>query len=278
MANEFEHPIPARPGSGQATCARLAESPLPVGTIALPFGPRSDLVNRDPANSRSATLRVRAGEAMAPLAPVAGVAACLARLEPLHARLCPRQVLGVRLGLYAAELLDLRLPRSDKRLLVVAEADGCFADGISVATGCWVGRRTLRIVDYGKVAATFVDVQGDRAVRVWPRSSSRGLARTYAPGAASTWQAQLLGYQAMPAAELLRAEAVELRVPTARLLGRPGRRVTCQACGEEIMNERELQLRGTTVCVACAGEPYYRAVAQVSPASDTGGRLNPPAT
>ena len=73
----------------------------------------------------------------------------------LHRHLCPRQVLGVRMGLLAAEVMGLDLPQTDKRLLTIIETDGCAADGISVATGCWVGRRTLRVEDYGKVAATF---------------------------------------------------------------------------------------------------------------------------
>ena len=91
--------------------------------------------------------------------------ACAAR----HTRLCPRQVLGLRMGLFGAKTLGLDVPRPDKRLLVIAETDGCMADGLITATGCSVGRRTLRIVDYGKVAATFVDVETGRAVRITPR-------------------------------------------------------------------------------------------------------------
>ena len=65
----------------------------------------------------------------------------------LHHHLCPRQVLGVRMGMLAGELLDLDLPQGDKRLLTIVETDGCGADGIAVATGCWVGRRTMRVED-----------------------------------------------------------------------------------------------------------------------------------
>jgi len=92
----------------------------------------------------------------------------------LHRHLCPRQVLGVRMGMLAGELLGLALPQTDKRLYVVAETDGCAVDGISAATNCWVGRRTLRVEDFGKVAATFVDTQTDRAVRIpLPRAGPR---------------------------------------------------------------------------------------------------------
>lgn len=68
-----------------------------------------------------------------------------------HHKICPRQVLGVRIGLLAGRLLEMPSPQPEKRLLAIAETDGCFVDGISAATGCYVGRRTLRIEDYGKL-------------------------------------------------------------------------------------------------------------------------------
>ena len=53
-----------------------------------------------------------------------------------HKHLCPRQILGARMALLAGEVLGLELPRVDKRLLIIAETDGCTADGIIAATGC----------------------------------------------------------------------------------------------------------------------------------------------
>src|SRR5690349_4858594 len=97
---------------------------------------------------------------------------CLGQFAGLHPRLCPRQVLGVRMGLLAGAALGLEMPRRDKRLLVLVETDGCFADGLSVANGCWLGRRTLRLMDYGRVAATVVDSATGRAVRISPRPSA----------------------------------------------------------------------------------------------------------
>ena len=148
----------------------------------------------------------------------------------LHHHLCPRQVLGVRIGMLAGEILGLDLPQSDKRLLTIVETDGCGADGISVATGCWVGRRTLRIEDYGKVAATFVDTGTGRAVRIVPRAEARQLACEYAPKALNNWEAQLLGYQRMPAKTLLSFQSVHLKVPAEWLISQPGRRVSCESC------------------------------------------------
>lgn len=189
----------------------------------------------------------------------------LAAVAALHDHLCPRQVLGVRLGMYAGTLLDLALPQRDKRLLTIVETDGCAADGIAVATGCWVGRRTLRVEDLGKVAATFVDTHRRRAVRIAPSPRARDLASQFAPEATNRWEAQLIGYQRMPDESLLGWQPVELITPVETLISRPGLRVICQRCGEEIMNEREVIRDGQVLCRGCAGSSYYRVIS--SPAA-----------
>jgi hypothetical protein len=94
-----------------------------------------------------------------------------------HAHLCPKQVLGARMGLLAGALIGIELPQHDKRLLVIMETDGCTADGIAVATGCSVGHRTLRVEDYGKVAATFVDTHTERTLRIVPQLEARSRAQ-----------------------------------------------------------------------------------------------------
>lgn len=176
-----------------------------------------------------------------------------------HNHLCPRQVLGVRIGMYAADLLGLDLPQHDKRVFAFVEADGCFADGVSVSTGCWLGRRTMRLVDYGKVAATFVDTHTMRAVRIAPLPSARERACAYAPDAQDRWHTHLIAYQIMPTAELLRPEEVSLTVDVAEIISKPGLRVVCESCAEEIMNEREVLIEGKTLCRKCAGiDSYYQ--------------------
>lgn len=175
-----------------------------------------------------------------------------------HKKLCPRQVLGVRMGMLAGELLDLDLPQSDKRLLVIVETDGCATDGISAATGCWVGHRTMRVEDLGKVAATFVDTATERAIRIVPRLEARTLAREYAPEAKKRWQAQLVGYQRMPYDLLLAWQDVTLTTPVEALVGCAGVHVICEMCQEEIINGREVVHEGSILCRTCAGQAYYR--------------------
>ncbi|RIK34068.1 MAG: formylmethanofuran dehydrogenase [Chloroflexi bacterium] len=185
----------------------------------------------------------------------------LAESAALHHHLCPRQVLGVRMGLWAGELLDLSVPQADKRLLTIVETDGCFADGVAVATNCWVGRRTLRVEDYGKIAATFVDTRSGAAVRIAPHPLARQTAHNYAPEADGGWEAMLHGYQRMPVEELLVAQHVQLVASVEEIVSHAGRRVNCDRCGEEIINQREVLRNGLLLCRACAGEAYYQAVA-----------------
>ena len=183
----------------------------------------------------------------------------LERSAAWHSHLCPRQVLGVRMGLLAGRVLGLQVPNANRHLLTVAETDGCAADGLAVATGCTVGNRRLRVLDYGKVAATFVDMQGDdNAIRITPRNGVRTAALRLNPEAGSSWQAQLTAYQVMPDQDLLIVQPVELSISFEKLLSKPGYRVNCETCGEEIINEREVTHEGTVLCRACAGQSYYQ--------------------
>ncbi|MFA7248973.1 MAG: FmdE family protein [Dehalococcoidia bacterium] len=176
-----------------------------------------------------------------------------------HGRLCPRQVLGVRIGLAGVEALGFDPDPVERRLLAFVETDGCFVDGIEAATGCAVGHRTLRVHDYGKVAAVFVDVTDGRAVRIAPRAGIRQAAARYAPEESRRYYAQLAGYAAMPAHELLEVTPVELLEDLTALMGRAGVRVECSACAEEIMNGRQVIRWDAVLCRGCAGGAYFRA-------------------
>lgn len=185
----------------------------------------------------------------------------LAQSAARHSHLCPRQVLGARIGLAGAAALELAVPRNDKRLLIIIETDGCFADGIEAATGCTIGHRTLRVEDYGKIAATFVDVKTGQAVRVAPRLDVRARAYACVPDEPRHYFAQLKAYQVMPDHELLSIQLVQLTTPIAAIVSRAGVRVNCDLCGEEIINEREIVRDESTLCRSCASEGYYHIVA-----------------
>jgi formylmethanofuran dehydrogenase subunit E len=201
---------------------------------------------------------------------MASINEILAKSADRHRHLCPRQVLGVRIGLAGAQALGLETPSRNKRLLVILETDGCFADGIEAATGCSVGHRTLRVEDYGKIAATFVDVKLGQAVRVTPVQDVRERASAYDPGKKRKFCTQLAAYQVMSDADLLSIQEVCLSTSVEVLVGRPGLRVNCAQCGEEIINGREVTQQGKTLCQACALGAYY----QVAPIEIPISRLN----
>ncbi len=174
-----------------------------------------------------------------------------------HDHLCPRQILGVRIGLAGLHALGFEEPPAKKRLLVILETDGCFADGVMAATQCGVGHRTLRVEDYGKAAAAFVDVQTGRAVRVAPALDIREQALACVPEEPRHYFAQMKAYRILPEGQMLNISEVELATPVELIVSRPGIRVDCAVCGEEIMNEREIERDGLPLCHACAGEAYY---------------------
>lgn len=180
-----------------------------------------------------------------------------------HDHLCPRQILGVRIGLGGLNALGMEPNPAGKRLLVILESDGCFADGVIAATGCTVGHRTLRVEDYGKVAATFVDVKIGRAVRVAPVHGLRRLACSCIPEESRHYFAQMKAYQALPDVQLLSFQEVQLAAPIEQIVSRPGVRVECTLCGEEIVNEREKILNGKPYCISCAQGGYYRSVTRI---------------
>lgn len=164
------------------------------------------------------------------------------------------------MALYAAEILALDLPRVDKRLLVTTEVDGCAVDGLIVATGCRVGSRTLRILDFGKVAATFTDTCTQTSIRIFPARDARALAREYAPHAWNRWDAMLAGYQVIPFGRLCQTQPVRSNMTVSEIISKPGKQTICNVCGEEVINGREVMEHGTIICRGCAGENYYRFV------------------
>jgi formylmethanofuran dehydrogenase subunit E len=186
-----------------------------------------------------------------------GLQQLLERSAKRHSHLCPRQVLGVRMGIAGTAALGLDVPICRQSGLVIVETDGCFVDGIEVATGATVGHRTLRVGDYGKIAATFVDATSGRAVRLWPRNQAREEAASWAADAANPYDAQVIGYQRMPEAELFHREQVVLTRSVDALISQPEIRVNCDSCGEEIFNERQVVVGDGILCRPCAAGGYY---------------------
>jgi formylmethanofuran dehydrogenase subunit E len=179
--------------------------------------------------------------------------------EVAHGHLCAGQVLGVRLALLGLELLGIDDPRGKdrKRLITFVEIDRCATDAVAVVTGCRLGKRALKFRDWGKVAATFVDLASGRAVRVSAKESSKALARQMHPEIESKNQQQMLAYREMSDDELFNVQWVNVPLPPEELPGYKGERIVCEQCGEGVNFQREVRRQGRILCRACAGERYY---------------------
>jgi formylmethanofuran dehydrogenase subunit E len=176
-----------------------------------------------------------------------------------HGHLCAGQILGLRMALYGVRLLGLADPAGAdrKRLVTFVEIDRCATDAIPIVTGCRLGKRALKFRDFGKMAATFCDLQQDRAVRLVARESAKERARELYPEIESRNQQQMRAYREMPDDELFKAQWVRVAIGPEDLPGHRAPRVVCARCSEAISFKREVVQAGETLCRACAGERYY---------------------
>ena len=184
--------------------------------------------------------------------------------EQAHGHLCAGQVLGVRMAMLGLEKLGIDDPHGNKadrkRLVTFVEIDRCATDAIGVVTGCRLGKRALKFRDWGKMAATFVDLTTGKAIRIAAKESSKALARTMHPELESKNQQQMLAYREMPEDDLFTMQWVKVDLPPEEFPGYKGDRIVCAECGEGINFRREIQRDGRVLCRACAGERYYEAL------------------
>jgi formylmethanofuran dehydrogenase subunit E len=178
-----------------------------------------------------------------------------------HGHMCPGQVLGIRMAMLGLKSLAIDDPvKYRKRLVTLVEIDRCATDAVSLVTGCRLGKRSLKFLDFGKVAATFVDLETHRAVRIVARDDSREKAKAMFPELAEPAKQQLAAYQVMDDKDLFILKPVRVKLKPEDLPGRPCSRVTCEQCGEGINDGRERRVSGRVLCRSCAGESYYEEV------------------
>lgn len=177
----------------------------------------------------------------------------------VHGHLCPGQVLGVRMGLYGMGMVGILDPhgKDRKKLYLMVEIDRCATDALQSITGCSLGHRTMKFLDYGKMAATFVNLETDMAVRVLALEESKEKAKEYYPEITDKYRCQMEAYKIMRDDELFRHEYVRVRIPREDLPGKPLSRVRCELCGENVLDMREVLRNGKILCRACANGRYY---------------------
>lgn len=179
----------------------------------------------------------------------------------LHGHICPGQVLGVRMAVLGCCLTKIEDPRGidRKKLIVWVEIDRCVTDAISAVTGVRLGKRSLKYQDFGKVAATFLNLSENLAYRVVAKEESRELADTLYKVIESKRERQMITYKEADASALFKVEAVRVSLQDLEMPGRPRRRLNCEQCGEGVNDGREItDALNRRICRACAFGRYYQ--------------------
>jgi len=177
-----------------------------------------------------------------------------------HGHLCPGQVVGVRMAILGCKLIGLDEPqRHDqiKKLIVYVEMDRCTADAVAHVTGVKLGRRSLKFMDYGIMAATFVNLESEAAFRVVSTEEARSLAAAYAPEIAEKSVQQLEAYKRMPDSVLFRVEQVDVGIDDCDMPGPTCYKATCSRCGQVVRDRREVIKNGEIFCKPCLENAYF---------------------
>jgi formylmethanofuran dehydrogenase subunit E len=166
-----------------------------------------------------------------------------------HGHICAGIALGTRLSLAAMKALGLDPEVKHKNLIVYTEIDRCMTDAVQVITGCTLGHRSLKYMDYGKFAASFVNLDTGKAVRATVKEHFSN---------EDTSEKTLRKISLIPDSELVTLEEVTVKIPETDLPGPPQEKAVCAACGERVMDGRQVNKGGKTLCRSCAYGGYYQ--------------------
>ena len=178
-----------------------------------------------------------------------------------HGHLCPGQAVGVRMAMLGCRLIGLSEPTNHdqiKKLIIYVEMDRCAADAVAFATGVKLGRRSLKFMDYGIMAATFLNLETGKAYRVISTEESRNLAGAYAPEIEKKTAQQLEAYKRMPDSVMFRVQEVKVKIRDEDLPGPTRYKVVCDRCGQVVRDRREVIMEGRRFCKPCAADAYFK--------------------
>jgi len=191
----------------------------------------------------------------------------LEKAVAFHGHLCGGQLIGVRMAMLGLREIGINDPLGEdrKKLIVFVEIDRCATDAIMTVTGCRIGRRNMKVIDNGKMAATFINTETGKAVRIVSLADARQKAEKRYPELPAG-EAQKKAYQEMADSDLFSVQDVAIRLPPEDLPDRPLGKEVCNVCGETILDCREVRRGDTVLCRTCAtGKSYYRGLAQPRP-------------
>jgi formylmethanofuran dehydrogenase subunit E len=187
--------------------------------------------------------------------------ALLEQYELTHDNLCPGVILGIRMVALGSSLVHIEEPRGLDRgnLIVWVEIDRWLADAVEAVTGARLGKRTLKFLDYGKLAATFLNLETSEAVRIVALESSRQLANLRHPEIESKYIRQMTVYREATDEELFAVRVAAIRLNEMDAPGHPRSRLVCAHCGEGINDGREVRAQdGSMLCRPCAFDAFRR--------------------
>ena len=196
-----------------------------------------------------------------------GFEALLEKSAAAHGHLCPGQAVGVRMAMLGCRLIGLDDPAGHdqiKKLIVYVEMDRCTADAVACTTGVKLGRRSLKFADYGIMAATFVNLVTQKAIRIISTEESRDLAEAYAPEIIDKHARQLEAYKRMPDSVLFRVQQVKVTVPDEDYPGPTRFKATCSRCGQVVRDRREVDKDGRLFCKPCAEDVYFKEAREIT--------------
>ena len=184
--------------------------------------------------------------------------ALLEKSTKIHGHICAGQVIGVRLSIIGLREIGIDDPKGAQRkdFYVLVEIDRCATDAIQSVTGCSLGKRSLKWLDYGIMAATFVNLKSGESVRI-ALEEAREASKKYCPEIEDKYKQQLEAYRVMPEDELFKIQQVKVNIPDADMPGRPSKRVQCDKCGDWVQDCRDVEKNGEILCKPCATGRYY---------------------
>lgn len=181
-----------------------------------------------------------------------------------HGHLCSGQVIGVRMAMLGCRLIGLKDPAAIreeiKKLIVYVEMDRCAADAVAFVTGVKLGRRSLKFLDYGIMAATFLNLETREAFRIISTEESRELVRVYAPGIQDSVAQEIEAYKKMSDNVLFRVQKVDVPISEYDLPGRSKKKTTCSGCGQVVRDNKEVIIEGKSYCRPCAHGAYFKII------------------
>jgi formylmethanofuran dehydrogenase subunit E len=182
----------------------------------------------------------------------------------VHGHICAGQVIGVRMSLLGLSLIEIEEPKGKdrKKLYVIVEIDRCATDAIQSVTGCSLGKRSMRWLDYGVMAATFINLETGKAVRITALEEAREHSKNYCAEITDKYKRQLEAYKIMKEDELFRVQNVQAVIAPEDMPGRPLKRVQCERCQDWVQDKRDLLINGATLCRQCAEGRYYTELEQ----------------